>query len=121
VARVVTRLGRCENHEAVLTDAGVQALSELFPDWRVWAGRGAGWHACRRGGYVQDYLENSPAFAVHAGSAAELAGLIRWQEAIEAHGPFACSPGRRPAQPQVLAPSAPDRGGPASRGRSRRR
>jgi hypothetical protein len=114
-------VGRRENNEAVLTDAGVQALSELFPDWRIWAGCGTGWHACRRGSYVQDYQENSPAFAVHAGSAAELAGLIRWQEAIEADGPFACSPGRRPAQPQQLSASAPARGAPVPRGRRRRR
>jgi hypothetical protein len=114
-------VGWRENNEAVLTDAGVQALSELFPGWRIWAGRGAEWHACRRGGYVQDYEENSPAFAVHACSAAELAGLIRWQEAIEAHGPFTCSPGRLAAQPQDRAANAASRSAPARRGRRRRR
>jgi hypothetical protein len=74
---------------SALTDAGVQALSELFPGWRIWAE--TGWHAYRRGGYIQDYQRNSAAFSVHAGCPAELAGLIRWQEAIDLHGPFVCS------------------------------
>jgi hypothetical protein len=81
----------CRMNVALLTDAGVQALSEAFPGWRVWAEEGTGWHACRRGGYIQDYRRGSPAFSVHAGNPAELAALLRWQEAIEAHGPFACS------------------------------
>lgn len=75
----------------VLMAAGVQALSELFPEWRIWAENDSKWHACRRGGYVQDYHTGSAAFAVHASDAAELAGLLRWQEAIDAYGPFACS------------------------------
>jgi hypothetical protein len=76
---------------AVLTDAGIQALSELFPGWRIWAEDDTGWHAYRRGGYIQDYRKNSASFAVHASSPAELAGLMHWQEAIEEYGPFACS------------------------------
>jgi hypothetical protein len=76
---------------AVLTEAGVQALSELFPDWRIWAEDDTGWHAYRRGRYIQDYHENSAAFSVHDRSPADLAGLMRWQEVIELHGPFACS------------------------------
>jgi hypothetical protein len=76
---------------AVLTDAGVQALSELFPDWRIWAEADTGWHAYRRGGYIQDFGTNSPAFAVHADTPGDLAGLLRWQEAITEHGPFNCS------------------------------
>jgi hypothetical protein len=75
----------------VLTAAGIQALSELFPDWRIWAEDDSRWHACRRGGYVQNYHAGSGAFSVHASDAAELAGLLRWQEAIDAYGPFACS------------------------------
>jgi hypothetical protein len=74
----------------VLTAAGIQALSELFPDWRIWADD-ASWHACRKGGYLQGYHQGSGAFAVHASDAAQLAGLLRWQEAIDTHGPFACS------------------------------
>ena len=76
---------------AVLTEAGVQALTELFPDWRIWAEEDTGWHAYRRGGYIQDYQSNSAAFSVHADSPAELAGLMLWQEAIDSYGPFACS------------------------------
>jgi hypothetical protein len=76
---------------AVLTDAGVEALSEMFPAWRIWAEEDTGWHAYRRGGYIQDYQRNSAAFSVHAETAADLAGLMHWQEAIEAYGPFSCS------------------------------
>ena len=75
----------------VLTAAGIQALSELYPDWRIWADDDSRWHACRKGGYVQDYHSGSAAFSVHAGGPAELAGMLRWQEAIDTHGPFACS------------------------------
>lgn len=75
---------------AVLTNAGVQALTELFPDWRIWADD-TRWHAYRRGGYIQDYRHDSAAFSVHASSPAELAGLMRWQEAIDSYGPFTCS------------------------------
>jgi len=75
----------------VLTAAGIQALSELFPDWRIWVEADSGWHARRRGGYIQDYHSGSAAFSVHASGPAELAGLLRWQEAIDHYGPFACA------------------------------
>lgn len=78
-------------NDTVLTAAGIQALSKIFPDWRIWVEDDARWHAYRKGGYVQDYDTGSAAFAVHASDAAELAGLLRWQEAIDAHGPFGCS------------------------------
>jgi hypothetical protein len=74
----------------VLTDAGVDALTDLFPDWLVWAD-GSGWHARRRGLYLQSYHFGAPAFYVHAGSAAELAAQLRWQQAADAHAPFGCS------------------------------
>jgi hypothetical protein len=76
----------------VLTDAGVAALTELFPGWRVWAD-GFGWHARRRGLYLQSYHSGAPAFCVHAGTAAELAGQLRWQQAADTHAPFGCSRG----------------------------
>jgi len=44
---------------AVLADAGVEALAELFPQWRIWMDTGTGWHACRRGGFVQDYHQGA--------------------------------------------------------------
>jgi hypothetical protein len=76
---------------AVLADAGVEALAELYPHWRIWADAGTGWHARRRGGFIQDYHQGAPAFSVHAASASALAGQLRWQEAAETHTPFGCS------------------------------
>jgi len=75
---------------AVLAEAGVEALAAVFPHWRIWAGD-SGWHAARRGGFIQDYHAGAPAFYVPAPSAAKLAGQLRWQEAAEAHAPFGCS------------------------------
>jgi len=76
---------------AVLADAGVEALAELFPGWRIWTDRETGWHAYRRGGFIQDYHQGAPSFSVHAASAGELAGQLRWQEAAETHTPYGCS------------------------------
>jgi hypothetical protein len=76
---------------AVLADAGVEALAELYPLWRIWANPDTGWHACRRGGFIQNYHQGAPAFSVHAATAGELAGQLRWQEAAEAHAPFGCA------------------------------
>lgn len=76
---------------AVLTRAGIDALAGIFPHWRIWADQDTGWHACRRGGYIQEYHQGAPAFSVHAASAAELAAQLRWQQAAEAHTPFDCS------------------------------
>jgi hypothetical protein len=76
---------------ALLADAGVEALGELFPRWRIWVDLDTGWHACRRGGFIQDYHQGAPAFSVHASSAGELAAQLRWQQAAETHAPFGCS------------------------------
>lgn len=76
---------------AVLARAGVEALAELFPRWRIWADLDSGWHAARRGEFIQDYHQGAPAFYVHAASAAGLAIQLRWQEAAETHAPFGCS------------------------------
>lgn len=76
---------------AVLADAGVEALAELFPQWRIWVDRETGWHACRRGGFIQDYHQGAPAFSVHAATVSELAAQLRWQEAADTHAPFGCS------------------------------
>jgi hypothetical protein len=73
----------------VLEKAGVEALTELYPGWRIWSDD-QGWHARREGMYIQDYHYGAPAFAVHASSAAELAVQLRWQRAAEAHAPFGC-------------------------------
>jgi hypothetical protein len=76
---------------AVLADAGVEVLAELFPRWRIWVDQDTGWHACRRGGFIQDYHPGAPAFSVHAATVGELAAQLRWQEAADAHAPFGCS------------------------------
>jgi hypothetical protein len=76
---------------AVLTDAGVEALAELFPRWRIWVDQHTGWHACRRGGFIQNFHQGAPAFSVHAGAASDLAVQLRWQEAADLHAPFGCS------------------------------
>jgi hypothetical protein len=76
---------------AVLADAAVEALEQLFPRWRIWADADSGWHAYRRGEFIQDYHDGAPAFYVHAAAAGELAGQLLWQEAAEAHAPTGCS------------------------------
>ncbi len=76
---------------AVLSEAGVEVLAELFPRWRIWADQGSGWHAARRGEFIQTYHQGAPAFYVHAPSAGQLAVQLRWQEAADAHAPFGCS------------------------------
>ena len=75
----------------VLADAGVEALEQLVPRWRIWADTDTGWHAYRRGEFIQDYHDGAPAFYVHAPSAGELAGQLTWQEAAQKHAPFGCS------------------------------
>jgi hypothetical protein len=74
----------------MLAEAAVEALAELFPEWRIWADC-SGWHAARRGEFVQDYHDGAPAFYVHAPSASGLAGQLRWQQAAQVHAPFGCS------------------------------
>ncbi len=74
----------------VLTDAGIDALTELFPGWRVWTDRN-GWHARRQGRYLQSYHYGAPSFCVHADSAAALAAQLRWQQAADKLVPFGCS------------------------------
>lgn len=75
----------------VLADAGVEALEQLFPRWRIWADADTGWHAYRRGEFIQDYHDGAPAFYVQAPSAGELAGQLLWQEAAQKHAPSGCS------------------------------
>ena len=63
-----------------------EALSDLFPSWRIWADHG-GWHARRRGGYLQSHQLGAPSFCVHADTAVGLAVQLCSQEyADEAHG-----------------------------------
>ena len=76
---------------AVLADAGVEALAELFPRWRIWADMETGWHACRRGGFIQDYHPDArPSRCTRerpGNSPASCAG----RKKTEKHTPFGCS------------------------------
>jgi hypothetical protein len=75
----------------ILTRAGVEALSGLFANWRIWADE-HGWHARRRSdGYLQTYQHGAPAFCVHAASAEELAAQLCWQQAADTHAPAGCA------------------------------
>jgi len=77
----------------VLARARIEALSELFPGWRIWLDQ-AGWHACRRDvTYLQICHEGAPAFSVHADSPTGLAAQLCWQQAAERHSPNGCATG----------------------------
>jgi hypothetical protein len=81
---------------AVLARARLEALSGLFPDWRIWLDQ-RGWHARRRqANYLQVRRKGAPAYAVHADSPAALAAQLCWQQAADEHAPNGC-----------LAPSVP--------------
>jgi hypothetical protein len=68
----------------VLTRLRVNALSGLFPGWRIWLDD-YGWHARRRVGFfLQEYRSGAPAFCVQAHSEADLAARVRDQEDIDA-------------------------------------
>jgi hypothetical protein len=94
--RVVSHRGasrRADETAEVLTRAGVEALSGLFPDWLIWADE-HGLHARRRGCvYVQGYDLGAPAFCVHAVTPVDLAAQLRWQAAADVHAPAGCSRG----------------------------
>ena len=77
---------------AVLASAGLEALTSQFPAWLIWTDS-HGWHARRRGGYVQGYRPGTPVFCVHARSAAQLAAQLCWQHATETHTPAGCTTG----------------------------
>jgi hypothetical protein len=49
----------------VLARVRIEALTELFPGWRIWLDE-TGWHARRRDTtYLQLHLDGAPAFSVH--------------------------------------------------------
>jgi hypothetical protein len=74
----------------LLTRTGMEALSELFPGWRIWLDP-HGWHARRRDAvYLQICHDGVPAFAVHADTAASLALQLCWQQAADRHAPDGC-------------------------------
>lgn len=75
---------------ALLDEASREALADLFPQWRVWTDE-HGWHARRRGGFLQNFSYGAPAFCVLARDPVELAAQIRWQQAADEHAPAGCS------------------------------
>ncbi len=72
-------------HEAwgALARARIAALTELFPDWRIWLDE-RGWHARRRETvFLQICQPGMPAFSVHAKSSTGLAMQLYWQQAAD--------------------------------------
>jgi hypothetical protein len=66
---------------AVLARAGLGALAEMYPGWRIWLDS-HGWHARRRSdGFLQVYQSGGQVFCVHAGTAPGLAAQLCWQQA----------------------------------------
>lgn len=92
---------------STLTRARLDALSELFPHWRVWLDR-HGWHARRRDAHLQVFRPGAPAFHVRAETATELAAQLCWQQAAEAYTPQGCAQGRL-AEEAGLSAQAPGR------------
>jgi hypothetical protein len=78
---------------SALTRAQLEALSGLFPSWRIWLDH-HGWHACRRGGHLQMFRPGAPSFHVRADTATQLAVQLCWQQAASTHTPQGCASGR---------------------------
>ena len=77
----------------LLARTRMEALSELFPGWRIWLDQ-HGWHARRREAvYLQICHDGVPAFSVHAESSTSLAMQLCWQQAADQHAPDGCSAG----------------------------
>lgn len=76
----------------VLAQARLEALAGLFPDWRIWLDR-YGWHARRRGDWMQGFRPGAPAFHVSARSELDLAAQLCWQQAAEDYAPDGCQAG----------------------------
>jgi hypothetical protein len=77
----------------VLAKARQEALSGLFPGWRIWPDQ-RGWHARRRQPrYLQVRTSGAPAYCVHARTAAGLAVQLHWQQATDKDA-FQGSPAR---------------------------
>jgi hypothetical protein len=91
----------------MLTRVRLEALAEIYPDWRIWLDD-HGWHARRRAGeFMQTFGLGAPVFCVHADSVIELAAQLRWQEAADTHAPAGCR--ARILAPAQWRPTARDR------------
>jgi hypothetical protein len=89
---------------ATLMQARIDALSDLFPGWRIWVDS-HGWHAYRRNGYMQLFRPGVPAFHVRADDATELAAQLCWQQAVDAHFPQGCARGKLAEEAGLSAPA----------------
>jgi hypothetical protein len=79
----------------VLAKAQLEAMTGLFPGWRIWLDA-RGWHARRRtDGFVEQFRPGAPAFHVQASSAVDLAAQLCWQRAADEHAPRGCEAARR--------------------------
>jgi hypothetical protein len=79
----------------VLARAQLEAMTGLFPGWRIWLDA-RGWHARRRSdGFVEQFRPGAPAFYVQADSAVDLAAQLCWQRAADEHAPRGCEAARR--------------------------
>ena len=76
----------------VLAQARLEALANLFPDWRIWLDR-HGWHARRRGDWMQGFRPGAPAVHVSARNATDLAAQLCWQQAADSYAPDGCQAG----------------------------
>jgi hypothetical protein len=75
----------------VLARARLEALSGLFPGWRIWLDQ-HGWHARRRQSpYLQVSNQGAPAYYVHGRTPTSLAAQLCWQQAADEHAPEGCS------------------------------
>jgi hypothetical protein len=87
---------------SVLTRARLEALADIYPDWRIWLDD-HGWHARRRAEYLQDYQSGAPTFCVHAQTAVDLAAQICWQQAADAYVPGGCPSGHPTPPPHAVS------------------
>jgi hypothetical protein len=89
-----------EEQRSALEHAGLAALQEIYPGWRIWLDQ-HGWHARRRDeGFLQALHSGAPVFSVHAATAAGLAVQLCGQQAAD---------GCAPAEASVAPPLPPGR------------
>ena len=93
---------------STLDRACLDALAQAYPDWRIWQDD-RGWHARRRGEFLQAYRPGAPAFCVSAQTPVDLAAQLHWQQAADAHAPDGCAASILPPPPwgHPVAPARP--------------
>jgi hypothetical protein len=103
-----------EERSSALGRAGLAALQEIYPGWRIWLDR-HGWHARRRDqGFLQALRPGAPVFSVHAATAAELAAQLCGQQAADDGAPADAGPApASPPESQAGNPAACRRDAPA--------